>query len=173
MPHAADPVAATLFRAAGTAALVGWLLLALTLYLPPLRTRAWALTGVALPAALAVMYVAAFAAGLHGGAHGGFDSIGAVRALFTNDLVLAAGWVHYLAFDLMVGTGITRAGLSARVPRPVLVGCLVLTFLAGPAGLLAYLLVRAVVPAVRTRGASGVASGATSGTFAQSVEVLA
>jgi len=26
-----------------------------------------------------------------------------VRALFAHDHVLVAGWVHYLAFDLMVG----------------------------------------------------------------------
>jgi hypothetical protein len=67
-----------------------------------------------------------------------------VRALFANDFALTAGWVHYLAFDLFVGTWIARTGLEAGLPRPLLLPCLALTFMLGPAGLLAYLLLRAV-----------------------------
>ena len=37
---------------------------------------------------------------------GGFGSIAEVRALFMSDPVLVAGWVHYLAFDLFIGTWI-------------------------------------------------------------------
>ena len=149
MPGTSSPPAA-LFGAANTLALAAWVGLALTLVVPRLRPQGWRATGVLLPALLAAAYVAALAAGVRGGAAGGFGSIGEVRALFANDWALAAGWVHYLAFDLVVGTWIARTGVAAGVPRLLLLPCLALTFLVGPAGLLAYLLLRA---AVARRGA--------------------
>lgn len=145
--------AAALFGAAGTAALLGWVALALTLAAPPVRRWGWRVTGVALPGVLAVAYVAALATAIRGGAVGGFGSIAEVRALFANDWALTGGWVHYLAFDLMVGTWIARTGVEAGVPRLLLVPCLVLTFLAGPAGLLLYLVLRA--PGALRRAGSG------------------
>jgi hypothetical protein len=136
------PGPATLFRRANAFALLAWVGLALTLAAPRLRRWGWRVTGVLVPTLLAVGYVAALAAAVRGGAAGGFGSIAAVRALFANDWALAAGWVHYLAFDLAVGTWIARTGVAAGVPRLLLLPCLALTFLAGPAGLLAYLLLR-------------------------------
>ena len=135
---------AALFSAASTAALPAWVALAASLFLPAARRWTWRVTGVLLPALLAVGYVAALAAGVRGGdPDGGFGSIAAVRALFANDYALTAGWLHYLAFDLFVGTAIARAGVTAGVNRLLLVPCLALTFFAGPAGLLAYLVLRA------------------------------
>ena len=150
MPATTVPSAAALFGAASTAALVAWVGLALTLAVPRLRRWGWRVTGVLLPALLAAAYVAALTAGVRDGGAGGFGSIGEVRALFANDWALAAGWVHYLAFDLVVGTWIARTGVAAGVSRWLLLPCLALTFLVGPAGLLAYVLLRA---AVAPRGA--------------------
>ena len=147
MPPTTDPTAAALFGAASTAVLPAWLLLAATLFVPRLRSWGWRVTGVALPALLAVAYVAALAAALRGGAGGGFGSVAEVRALFADDRALTAGWVHYLAFDLMVGTWIAREGVAAGVPRPLLLPCFALTFVAGPAGLLAFVALRAATPA--------------------------
>jgi len=55
---------------------------------------------------------------------------------------LLAGWVHYLAFDLFVGSWEARDALSHRIPHLAVIPCLLLTFLFGPAGLLLYLLLR-------------------------------
>lgn len=135
--------APALFSAASTAALLAWVALAAALFVPAARRWTWRVTGVLLPALLAVGYVGALAAGVRGGdPRGGFGSIAAVRALFANDYALTAGWLHYLAFDLFVGTAVARAGLTAGVNRLLLLPCLALTFLVGPAGLLAYLLLR-------------------------------
>lgn len=61
------------------------------------------------------------------------------RRLFTSNAGLLAGWAHYLAFDLFVGVWIYRTGLaekrSTRLP-------LLLTFVAGPLGLLYFLVQR-------------------------------
>ncbi len=61
------------------------------------------------------------------------------RRLFTSNAGLLAGWAHYLAFDLFVGVWIYRTGLaekrSTRLP-------LLLTLVAGPLGLLVFLVQR-------------------------------
>ena len=69
-------------------------------------------------------------------------SIAGVRSLFGSDGGVVLGWTHYLAFDLFVGLWIGRdadhKGFSRLVQAPILL----LTFLAGPLGLLTWLLVR-------------------------------
>lgn len=61
------------------------------------------------------------------------------RRLFKSNAGLLAGWAHYLAFDLFVGVWMYRTGLaekrSTRLP-------LLLTFVAGPLGLLYFLVQR-------------------------------
>jgi Domain of unknown function (DUF4281) len=85
-----------------------------------------------------------FAQGWGQVAGGGFGSIDQVRALFADDSALAAGWLHYLAFDLFVGAWIVRDAATRQLPGLLVLPCLPLTFLFGPAGLLAYFAVRLV-----------------------------
>jgi hypothetical protein len=128
-----------IFSAASIVALIGWAGLAL---LPGRRIVADTITALAIPALLAVAYsgiVAAFFAG----AQGGFSSIGAVRQLFQSDALLLAGWLHYLAFDLFVGSWEARTARAEGIPHLLVLPCLALTFLFGPMGLLAFLIVRA------------------------------
>ena len=44
-----------------------------------------------------------------GGVQGDFSSLAGVGALFRQPAALLAGWLHYLAFDLLVGVAIVRA----------------------------------------------------------------
>ena len=53
-----------------------------------------------------------------------------------------AGWVHYLAFDLFIGSWQVRDAVRNAIPLWLVLPCLVLTFLFGPIGLVAYLAVR-------------------------------
>lgn len=73
-----------------------------------------------------------------------FGSLNGVMELFTNKTAVTAGWVHYLAFDLMVGIWIKKNGWKNNIPHLVLVPCLLLTFMFGPVGLLLYLLIRLI-----------------------------
>jgi ABA DEFICIENT 4-like len=66
-----------------------------------------------------------------------------VRLLFQDDYLLLAGWIHYLAFDLFIGGWEARDAKRLGLPHLLLVPCLVLTFLFGPVGLLAYFTLRA------------------------------
>ena len=135
-----DPTMA--FSTGGLLAMAGWAGLLLSLFVRP--ARRWAITGsaVVIPALLALAYILLIREGFRAAPDGGFGSIGEVRALFANDSALVAGWLHYLAFDLFVGSWIVREGAASAVPAPLLIPCLALTFLLGPAGLLLFLVLR-------------------------------
>lgn len=119
-------------------ALLSWLLL---IVLPRRRWVIDIVAGFAVPALLAIIYIAIIAANFFGSA-GGFSSLPDVALLFSNPWLLLAGWVHYLAFDLLVGTWEARDARERGVSHLLLVPCLVLTFLFGPAGWLLYQLLR-------------------------------
>ena len=75
-------------------------------------------------------------------ADGGFGSLAAVKALFQVDALLLGGWVHYLSFDLFVGSWEVEDARTRGVPHWLVLPCLFATLMAGPAGLLLYLLLR-------------------------------
>ena len=133
------------FSAANTVALASWLLLLL-----PGRNKVSAIVaGVVVPAMLALLYVALIAVNF-AGSQGGFSTIGNVGLLFSNPWLLLAGWIHYLAFDLLVGTWEARDARERGIPHLAVVPCLILTFLFGPAGWLLYLAVRSFGTAARS-----------------------
>lgn len=70
---------------------------------------------------------------------GGFFTLGGVISLFKSPRAVLAGWIHYLAFDLMVGLYILNDAASRGIAHVVLLPILFLTLMFGPAGLLAYL----------------------------------
>ena len=128
-----------MFSLANLVALAGWLVLLASPFVPRLADR---VAGLAIPALLAVVYCGLVLA-FWFSAKGGFDSLDHVAALFQTRELLLAGWIHYLAFDLFVGAWIVRAARDAAVPFLLVVPCLVLAFLFGPSGLLAFLAIRA------------------------------
>ena len=128
-----------LFSLANLLALAGWILL---IALPRQRWVANVAAAWAIPGVLAAGYVVLVAANWIGSS-GGFSSLTDVAALFANPWLLLAGWIHYLAFDLFVGSWEARDSRERGIPHLMLVPCLVLTFLFGPAGWLLYALVRA------------------------------
>ena len=129
--------AAQIFSVANTAVLPGWLLLICA----PRWRYTQTIAGCVLPLALSVTYVAVLA--LHWGkSSGGFNSLAAVSQLFANPWLLLGGWIHYLAFDLFIGAWELRDGQTRGLSHWLLIPCLLLTFLFGPAGLLLFHLLR-------------------------------
>jgi hypothetical protein len=119
------------FAVVNPLALLSWIALAAA------PRKAAVVTGVAVPLIFAVLYVAVIAA-FWRGADGGFDTLDAVARLFANRWLLLAGWIHYLCFDLLVGGWEVRDAQARGVPHWLVVPCLALTFLFGPAGWLLY-----------------------------------
>jgi hypothetical protein len=132
----------TVFSGAGTLAMVGWA----ALILGPVRLRLW--PALAIPVALSALHAGLVMAHF-AEAGGGFGSIAEVRRLFASDPLLVAGWVHYLAFDLMAGALIAARMDRAGVPRLVQAAPLVCTFLLGPLGFLFGLMTETATRALR------------------------
>ena len=127
-----------LFSLCGALVMPGWLLLVL---LPRWKWTARLVCPVLIPLPLALVYLWLVAT-TFGRTPGDFGSLAGVSQLFQSPRVLLAGWIHYLAFDLFVGTWIARSGLDAGLSPLLILPCLVLTFLVGPVGLLLALLIR-------------------------------
>lgn len=128
-----------LFGWAGQAAMIGWLIL---IFLP--RRWPWllALPRYLIPLGLSLLYAGLVMIHFFSADGGGFGSLTEVRALFSLDEALLAGWVHYLAFDLFIGGWIAmeadRLGLSRLLQAPILLA----TFMFGPVGFALFLLMR-------------------------------
>lgn len=143
-----DPT--SIFGLANNLAMLGWLALLVALFVKRARSYAWPAAQFIIPALLALGYVFLIWQGRGGFEQGGFGSIEAVRTLFADDSALAAGWLHYLAFDLFIGAWIARDAAGRGISPLIVLPCLPLTFLLGPAGLLLYLAARAALPAKET-----------------------
>jgi len=128
------------FSMVNLVAMAGWLILIFA------GRRRWAaplVSGAIIPLLLAALY-SGLLIGHWRGSEGGFGSLAEVSALFSNPWLLLAGWVHYLAFDLFVGSWQVRDAPQHHIPRLLVAPVLVLTFLFGPAGLLVYFVIRLV-----------------------------
>lgn len=140
-----------IFNAVNLLALVAWIAL---VFLPrwPALLSALLYLGVGL---LCLVYVAGLGAilgGLVPAGEGGadFSSIEGVRSIFSSDAGVTIGWTHYLAFDLFVGLWIARDADAKSISRFIQAPVLLMTFLAGPAGLFVWLIIRE--PAARRQG---------------------
>lgn len=127
-----------LFQFANPLALLGWSAL---LVAPVAPRAAQALAAAAIPLLLSLAY-AGLVLAFWWQAPGGFGSLAEVQTLFTHPQIALAGWVHYLAFDLFLGAWAVRTARAEGIPHWTVIPCLLLTFLFGPAGLLAFAILR-------------------------------
>jgi hypothetical protein len=139
----------TLFSLTNAVALAMWIVLVLL----PRRPLPLALVLYAGVGLLCLAYVAMLGALLAGWADPVRDaglpaldmadySVAGLENAFRSQGAIVVGWTHYLALDLFTGLWIARDADAKRFSRLVQVPFLLLTFLAGPAGLLAWLVVR-------------------------------
>ncbi|MEM6899860.1 MAG: ABA4-like family protein [Pseudomonadota bacterium] len=125
-----------LFTLSSRLAMVGWLLLA---FLPHRGRFLYRLTGLGIPCILAMLYGALMAASFATAEGGGYGSLAQVKELFSEDRILLAGWIHYLAFDLAVGTWIAKRATEVGLSRIVQVPILFMTLMFGPVGFLLFI----------------------------------
>lgn len=150
---------ALVFSVLNVSVLPGWLLLCVA----PRATVTRALVHSGLyPLALAIPYALLLFGDQPGpqGAH--FFSLEGVSRIFTTPRTIIACWVHYLVFDLFVGSWEVRDAERLGIPHWRAVPSIVLTLVFGPLGLASWLAVRAL----HRRGISLVESGASPATGA-------
>jgi hypothetical protein len=130
----------TIFQICNSVTPVGWLLL---LVAPRWRWTKRIILSAILPLLLGLVYLTLIAL-YFGEADGNFSSLEGVMKLFDSPFTVVAGWVHYLAFDLFIGTWEVTNGQKLGIPHALLIPCLLLTFLFGPIGFLLYFVIRGI-----------------------------
>jgi hypothetical protein len=127
-----------LFKLGSSIALLGWILLLLS---PWFFRYGLMINRCLIVIVLAIAYSALVL--VHWGQlQGGFDTLDNVILLFSQPEAVVAGWLHYLAFDLFVGCWIVQQSKQEQVPFLLIIPCLLLTFMFGPAGYLLFTIVR-------------------------------
>lgn len=132
----------TVFSLASTLVLPQWLLM---IFAPRWIMTKWLMNSYLIPVGLAVIYIIYLFSG--GGVDfNSFGTLAGVKGLFSKggDGVMLAGWVHYLAFDLVAGTVVVRDSQEKAIPHWLIVVPLLFCFMLGPAGFLLYWLIRLV-----------------------------
>ncbi|HTH32315.1 MAG TPA: ABA4-like family protein [Lacibacter sp.] len=129
----------SIFQLCSTIALVAWLILLIASpFLPSVDKF---LIGVVI-ILFAIVYAWLIFQSFTFGDIEKFNTLDGVMQFFTNKTAVAAGWVHYLAFDLMTGIWIKKNAQKHGISHWVLIPCLFFTFMLGPVGLLLYLIIR-------------------------------
>ncbi len=129
-----------LFQIANAIAMIGWI----TLIIFP--DKSWTnklLTGVVITL-FAVVYTFIIFTSITPGDFNNFSTLDGVMGLFTNEKGVLAGWIHYLAFDLMTGLYIVNNARKFNINRWILLPSLIFTFMLGPFGLLLYFIIRSI-----------------------------
>ncbi len=130
---------ASIFQVCSTIAMISWLLLIIgSVFLPSIDKFLIGLVIVL----FCIVYTWLVTSSFSLSDFKSFGSLQGVMTLFKDETVVTAGWVHYLAFDLLAGVWIKNNSLKHGISHWLIIPCLILTFLLGPVGLLLYLLVR-------------------------------
>jgi hypothetical protein len=76
---------------------------------------------------------------------GGFElysGLDGLYSMFSNEALLLVFWLHFLAISLFTGAWIVRDSKKYLIPKMVTIPTLVLTYFAGPIGLVIYWFIR-------------------------------
>ena len=127
------------FSIANLIALPMWILM---IFLPKWKLTRFLVDFKIIPILLSLIYAVYIVVSLTTGGMMDFGSLDSVKELFTQDNAVLAGWVHYLAFDLLVGMWILHQNRSLRIHQLLIALCLFLTFMLGPVGFLLFILAK-------------------------------
>ena len=129
---------AGLFTFVHVVALAGWAML----FLAPRGPRVASYVLYLCVGLLCLTYTVMFASRFQAILAGDFLTIEGLKSLFATDAGIVIGWTHYLAFDLFIGQWIAKDADHKGFSRIAQLPVLLLTLLAGPIGLLFWLVMR-------------------------------
>lgn len=127
-----------IFQLSSTLAMLGWLLL---IFLPGWKWTGRIVLGFIITL-FCLVYIFTLSKSFSANDFKSFGTLAGVMKLFTSEGAVLAGWLHYLAFDLMVGLFILHEARKHNISHWFIIPCLVFTFMLGPVGLLLFLLTR-------------------------------
>jgi len=95
-----------------------------------------------IPIILSVVYAIYIGISISSGGGMDFGSLESVKQLFTKDNAVLAGWVHYLAFDLLIGMWMIKLNEKVGLHQLLMAPCLLGTFMMGPVGFLLFWIIK-------------------------------
>ncbi len=130
------------FSYVGMLAMPMWILM---IFLPKWKVTRFLIDYKIIPLLLSLVYAVYIAKGLI--AAGGmmdFGSLGSVMSLFTEENAVLAGWVHYLAFDLLIGMWMIDKNKEIGLHPVLMAPCLLGAFMFGPIGFLLFIIMKSI-----------------------------
>ncbi|MDA0272436.1 MAG: ABA4-like family protein [Proteobacteria bacterium] len=133
----------TVYMIINAAVLPFWLLL---LVAPHTRVTNLAVHSGLVPILLGAVYIFYLMTSILGGGPEGasMNSLQGLLIAFSDADTLVGAWSHYLIFDLFVGAWLVRDAKRENIHHLAVVVPLILTLMAGPLGLVLYLVIRGV-----------------------------
>ena len=133
----------TIFEIANTTALLAWLLL---IIVPNFAGTKWVVRSGVVSLCFALAYawflLGNFSLDMEG--FEAFSTLEGIMALNGAPELALAGWLHYLAFDLMIGIWEVGNAQKHGLPHWLIIPALFFTFMLGPTGLLLYFITRSI-----------------------------
>lgn len=118
-----------------------WILM---IFLPKWKPTRFLIYFKIVPIVLSVVYVFYILQSLIANGMMDFGSLKSVMELFTVENAALAGWIHYLAFDLLMGIWMINLNKNVNIHLVLMAPCLFLTFMFGPLGFLLFMVLKAV-----------------------------
>jgi len=131
----------TVFSFANMVVMPMWILL---IFLPKWKVTRFLMDYKIIPILLAIVYVIYIFLAIQIGGWMDFGSLSSVMTLFTEENAVLAGWVHYLAFDLLIGMWIINQNKNLGIHHLLIVPCLLATFMLGPLGFLLFSILKTI-----------------------------
>ncbi len=128
----------SIFNLAGPIAMAGWFII---IVFPLWRSSDKFIVGIIITL-LAIVYAWLIATHFKPADFSKFNSLAGAMELFQNKELFTAGWIHYLAFDLLTGLFIRQNAQRYNISHWLLIPCYLVTSMLGPIGLLLYLVIR-------------------------------
>jgi len=128
------------FGFANNIAMISWVVM---IFLPKWKWTAKLIIGVSVTL-LSIAYAYYIITTFDPSSLSSFGTLKGVMNLFTEPASVLAGWIHYLAFDLMVGRFVLLNSQKHQINHFLIIPCLLGCFMLGPIGLLLYLILRFV-----------------------------
>ena len=123
------------FTIVGMLAMPMWVLL---IFLPKWTATQFLIKYKVIPLILSLIYAFYIFQAIQIGGMMDFGSLQSVMQLFTAENAALAGWVHYLAFDLLIGMWMIQQNKNIGIHQVLMAPCLFGTFMFGPLGFLLF-----------------------------------
>jgi len=95
-----------------------------------------------IPLVLAVVYAVYVIQALATQGMMDFGSLESIMGLFTTQTAVLTGWIHYLAFDLVVGMWMVDQSKKLGIHKILMGVCLLGTFMFGPIGFMVFMIIK-------------------------------